>query len=737
MAKGPAAQSTSLSAETVSSLVRAGHSDPFSVLGLHTDGDQPLVRAFVPGAETLDVIDVADGAVLARLDRLHADGLFAGPVAGRKDRFAYRLRAAAGDASWELDDPYRFGPVLGAMDEYLWTEGTHTRIFDRFGAHPMQHEGVSGTHFAVWAPGAKRVSVVGDFNHWDGRTHVMRHRGATGIWEIFLPGIGAGAAYKYEIQAQSGEVLPLKADPLGFAAEQPSKTASIVADTGWDGWNDGGWMAERARRNAVDAPISIYEVHLASWRRVAEEGYRSLSYRELAEQLVSYVKDMGFTHIELLPVSEHPFDGSWGYQPVGLYAPTSRFGPPEDFRFFAEACHKAGIGLLLDWVPAHFPSDPHGLALFDGTHLYDHADPRQGFHRDWNTLIYNYGRTEVQSFLINNALFWLERYHVDGLRVDAVASMLYLDYSREPDDWIPNKDGGNENLEAIEFLKRTNSLAYREHPGIMMVAEESTAWPGVSKPADAGGLGFGYKWNMGWMNDTLAYMGRDPVHRRHHHGEMTFGIHYGFSENFILPLSHDEVVHGKGSLYGRMPGDEWQKFANLRAYLGFMWTHPGKKLLFMGGEFAQEAEWNHDASLDWQLLGNKRNSGVQKLVRDLNRIYCDLPALHDMDCDGGGFSWIAHDLADESVLLYERRSGNGDSVVVACNFTPVLHESYRIGLPSAGAWREVLNSDAADYGGSGAGNMGAVKAEAKPYHGRDHSAAICLPPLAVVVLART
>ncbi|HSM39585.1 MAG TPA: 1,4-alpha-glucan branching protein GlgB [Afifellaceae bacterium] len=732
----PAGSTTDLPRETIAALAAGRHSDPFSLLGPHETAGGIVVRTLVPGAGRVEVIDAGDGSPVSELQKIHPDGLFAGQVEGRKADFAYRLRAEGGGASWEFDDPYRFSPVLGEMDEYLWQEGTHTRTFDRFGAHPMEHQGVAGTHFAVWAPSAKRVSVVGDFNHWDGRRHMMRHRGSTGIWEIFLPGVAAGAAYKYEIVAQSGDLMPLKADPIGFAAEQPPRTASVVVDPGQPEWQDGDWMAERTGRNSVGAPISIYEVHLASWRRVAEDGNRSLSYRELADQLVGYAKDMGFTHIELLPVSEHPFDGSWGYQPVGLYAPTSRFGSPEDFRFFVDACHRAGIGLLLDWVPAHFPTDPHGLALFDGTHLYEHADPRQGFHRDWNTLIYNFGRTEVQSFLINNALYWLERFHIDGLRVDAVASMLYLDYSREPGEWIPNRHGGNENLEAIDFLKRMNTLAYREHPGVMTVAEESTAWPGVSKPADAGGLGFGFKWNMGWMNDTLTFMGRDPIHRRYHHNEMTFGIHYGFSENFILPLSHDEVVHGKGSLFGRMPGDEWQKFANLRAYLAFMWMHPGKKLLFMGSEFAQAREWNHDAALDWHLLDNRRNAGMQKLVRDLNRLYRSLPALHELDCDGSGFSWIAHDLANESVLLFERRDRDGEPVVVACNFTPALRENYRIGLPSGGSWREILNTDAGDYGGSGAGNMGRVEADAQPHHGRDHSAAVTLPPLATIALTK-
>ncbi len=735
MTEEPADDAFALPAGTVAALVNGDHNDPFSVLGMHETGEALVVRAFVPGATRLDVVDSDGESSVCQLERLHDDGLFAGTIAGRTEPFDYYLKAGNDTAEWDVTDPYRFGSVLGEMDEYLWTEGTHRRIFDKFGAHTIEHQGVAGTHFAVWAPNANRVSVVCDFNSWDGRRHVMSHRGSPAIWQTFLPGVDAGAAYKFEITDQSGNLLPLKSDPLGFAAEQPPRTASIVTGADRHVWRDENWMADRAARNAVDAPVSIYEAHLGSWRRRHEDGGK-LNYRELADALVSYVTDLGFTHLELLPVSEHPFDGSWGYQPVGLFAPTSRFGSPDDFRYFVDACHGAGLGLLLDWVPAHFPTDPHGLALFDGTHLYEHADPRQGFHRDWNTLIYNYGRTEVQSFLVNNALYWLEQFHIDGLRVDAVASMLYLDYSREPGEWIPNREGGNENLDAIAFLRQMNALAYREHPGVMMVAEESTAWPAVSKPVDAGGLGFGYKWNMGWMNDTLRYMSRDPVHRRYHHHELTFGIHYGFSENFILPLSHDEVVHGKNSLIGKMPGDEWQRFANLRAYLAFMWTHPGKKLLFMGGEFAQGDEWDHDRELNWHLLENDGNSGVQRLVGDLNRLYRSLPELHELDCEWQGFSWIAHDLDEQSILLFERRCRKGRSTVIACNFTPQMRTGYRIGLPEGGEWREVLNTDASDYGGSGAGNMGGVVAEAVSHQGRDFSAEITLPPLAAVVIRR-
>ena len=722
-----------LPVDEIDRIVAAEHPDPFAVLGLHEASGQMVVRALVPGAEHLDVIAPGSGIVLAALPRLSPEGLFAG-VVPQKGRFAYRLRARRGDQSWVLEDPYRFPPVLGEFDEHLLAESKHLDAFEKLGAHVMELEGTPGTHFAVWAPNASRVSVVGDWNGWDGRRHLMRRRGASGIWELFMPGVADGARYKYEIKGPGGELLPLKADPFGFGAELRPQTASVVRDLRGFDWHDQEWMASRAGKHARTQPISIYEVHLGSWRRKAEEANGYLSYGDIAAQLIPYVKEMGFTHIELLPVSEHPLDGSWGYQPIGLFAPTSRHGSPADFKAFVEACHMAGLGVILDWVPGHFPADAHGLGRFDGTNLYEHADPRQGFHQDWNTLIFNYGRREVANYLLSNALFWLKRYHVDGLRVDAVASMLYLDYSRKPGEWVPNRYGGNENLEAIDFLRRMNELAYGTSEGITTVAEESTAWPGVSQPTYAGGLGFGYKWNMGWMNDTLRYMALDPVHRRFHHHQMTFGIHYGFSENFILPLSHDEVVHGKGTLLGRMPGDDWQKFANLRAYFTFMWTHPGKKLLFMGGEFAQHREWNHDIGLDWHLLGEDRHRGVQSLVRDLNRLYRTLPALHELDCEPGGFEWLEANEAEQSVLAYLRRGGTAAApVVVVCNFTPVPRVGYRVGLPMAGRWLERLNSDADLYGGSGIGNLGAVESEPVAWHDQPCSMVITLPPLSGLI----
>jgi 1,4-alpha-glucan branching enzyme len=598
--------------------------------------------------------------------------------------------------------------------------------------------GVAGVGFAVWAPNARRVSVVGDFNRWDGRRHPMRLRVECGVWELFIPGIKDGALYKYEIKARWGEVLPLKSDPFGFRAERPPSTASVVFDLNRGrAPEDPTWPAIRQRINQRDAPISIYEVHLGSWRRKPEEGNRYLTYAEMGETLVPYVKEMGFTHVEILPPSEYPFDGSWGYQPTGLYAPTSRFGTPEEFRKLVGRFHEAGIGVLIDWVPGHFPSDAHGLAWFDGTALYEHADPRKGLHRDWDTLIYNYGRNEVANYLIANAIYWIREHGVDGLRVDAVASMLYLDYSRAPGEWIPNEFGGRENLEAIRFLRRTNEIVFAEGAGATTAAEESTAWPMVSRPTYLGGLGFGFKWNMGWMNDTLDYMSTDPLFRRYHHDRMTFGLLYAFSENFILPLSHDEVVHGKRSLLGKMPGDRWQRFANLRAYFAYMWTMPGKKLLFMGGEFAQDREWDHDISLDWHLTEDPMHRGVQRLVRDLNRLYRELPALHQLDCEPQGFEWIDCNDIEQSVFVW-RRLGHRpeDEAVVAVNFTPVVRTGYRIGLSCAGVWRERLNSDAAEYGGSGIGNSGWLRAEPSSWQGRPCSAAITLPPLAAIVLTR-
>jgi 1,4-alpha-glucan branching enzyme len=704
-------------------IIEGHHHDPFNYLGWHNEGGGPVVRVFLPEASEVEVLD--DAGHVSALPRIHAAGLFAGPVTARDPH--YRLRARFGDNEVELHDAYRFPPILSDLDLHLLGEGNHLQLYDKLGAHPMRHEGVEGVAFVVFAPNARRVSVVGDFNHWDGRRHAMRVRG-NGYWEIFVPGARAGDKYKYEIVGGDGHLLPLKADPLAFASEVRPATASIVVD-----------FARVPRpttltrnANTTSAPISIYEVHLGSWRRSAEQGHRWLNYRELAEQLPAYVADMGFTHIELMPVSEHPFDGSWGYQPTGLFAPTSRFGSPADFAAFVEACHRADLGVLLDWVPGHFPDDPHGLGRFDGTALYEHANPLQGRHLDWGTLIYNYGRVEVANLLIANALFWLERYGIDGLRVDAVASMLYLDYSRPQGGWIPNRYGGRENLDAISFIQRANTQVFGLHPHATTIAEESTAWPMVSRPVDWGGLGFGYKWNMGWMHDTLEYMSKEPIHRRYHHGNILFGLHYAFFENFILPLSHDEVVHGKRSILGRMPGDSWQRFANLRAYYGFMFGHPGKKLMFMGCEFGQDSEWNHDHSLPWHLLENASHRGVQQLVRDLNRLYRATPALHELDCDQAGFEWLVTDDANHSVFAWLRKGEDSRSrCVVVVNFTPAPRHDYRIRVPFAGRWREVLNTDAAHYGGSNMGNAGGVEAVVTRESPELH---LVLPPLAAVYL---
>ncbi|MBU3029480.1 1,4-alpha-glucan branching protein GlgB [Paracoccus marinaquae] len=699
--------------------------DPFRILGPHPSGGGVGVTVFMPGAAGVSALTEEGELPLARI----ADDLFSGRIGAGP----YRLKVRSGGGEErEFEDPYRFGPVLGDIDLHLIGEGTHRQLWQALGAHVLAHEGVAGTHFAVWAPNARRVSVVGAFNGWDGRRHPMRRAGASGIWEIFLPGIGEGALYKFEILGADGTVMQ-KADPVGFGSQHPPEKASMVRDISGYGWHDGAWMDSRATAQDRRAPISIYEVHLGSWRRRLDQQGRPLSYRELARDLVAYAKDMGFTHLELLPVSEFPFDGSWGYQPVGLFAPTIRFGPPHEFRDLVDAAHQAGLGVLLDWVPGHFPTDAHGLARFDGTALYEHADAREGFHQDWNTLIYNYGRTEVQNFLVANALYWLKEYHVDGLRVDAVASMLYRDYSRSEGEWIPNRDGGRENYEAIAFLQNMNVATYDEVPGIMTVAEESTSFPKVSAPVDAGGLGFGFKWNMGWMNDTLRYISRDPVHRKYHHDLMTFGLIYAFSENFILPISHDEVVHGKGSMLRKMPGDDWQQFANLRAYYGFMWGQPGKKLLFMGCEWGQPEEWNHNGELNWPAAQQPMHRGVQALVRDLNRLYRQTPALHVGDCDAGGFQWIATDAA-QSTYAWIRRGEAGDApVVVACNFTPVPRPGFRLGVPQTGRWREAINTDAAIYGGSGMGNLGGVEADGPPQDGQPASMAITLPPLSVVM----
>jgi len=716
-----------ISRDDADALLAARHPAPFDVLGIHPVGDTFWCVALVPDA-THVTASIGKGSV--ELTKV-TGALFAAEVTATQT--GYTLTAAYADGSQHsFVDPYGFGPVLGDVDMHLIGEGTHRHLWKALGAHVTMHEGFPGTHFAVWAPSATRVSVVGDFNLWDGRRHPMRRVGVTGVWEIFLPDIAEGALYKYEIAPEHGKPF-LKADPMAFGAQHPPETSSVVRDITGYGWDDDEWMTSRKAAQQRDRPISIYEVHLGSWRRT--EGNRRLSYKELATELVDYAKWMGFTHLEFLPVSEFPFDGSWGYQPLGMYAPTIRFGPPHEFRDLVEAAHSAGLGVILDWVPGHFPSDAHGLAQFDGTHLYEHADPREGFHQDWNTLIYNYGRNEVKNFLTANAQYWLEEYHVDGLRVDAVASMLYRDYSRNDGEWVPNKDGGRENYEAIDFLKAMNTICYAEVDGIMTVAEESTAFPGVSTPVDAGGLGFGYKWNMGWMNDTLRFIETDPIYRRYDHHLMTFPIDYSFTENFILPISHDEVVHGKGSMIAKMPGNDWEKLANLRCYYGFMWGHPGKKLLFMGCEIAQGHEWNHDQSLDWDAAQGEGQRGVQTLVRDLNHLYRATPALHRRDCDPSGFSWIAND-PERSLSAFARYGDEGDApVIVVCNFTPVQRE-WRIGAPQAGVWEEVLNTDAAVYGGANRGNQGAVAAQDLAWDGHSQCIDIIVPPLATLMFRR-
>jgi 1,4-alpha-glucan branching enzyme len=719
-----------LDAATIAAIVDGRHSDPFAVLGPHGVADQLTIRAFVPFATSLAVIDPATGAVAAELKEIAKPGLFEGTVPGRPVWFAYRLRASNAEGSWEFDDPYRFPPLLGEMDDYLMREGTHRRLWESLGARVLEHKGVAGVAFAVWAPNAARVAVIGDFNAWDGRRHPMRNRQGAGVWEIFIPGIGANARYKYEIKDGAHRLLPLKADPLARQMELRPGTASVVETPAPFQWNDAGWFEKRNAAQTIAAPISIYEVHLGSWQR--GEDNRFLTYDELADRLVPYAAELGFTHLELLPVNEHPLDASWGYQPIGLFAPTSRHGTPEAFARFVDRAHEAGLAVLLDWVPGHFPTDEHGLGKFDGTALYEHADPRQGQHQDWGTLIYNFGRGEVANFLHANALYWLERFHLDGLRVDAVASMLYLDYSRKSDQWVPNKYGGNENLEAVGFLRRMNELSYGEQPGIMTVAEESTAWSGVSRPTWTGGLGFGFKWNMGWMHDTLDYMSQDPVHRRWHHNRMTFGLLYAFSENFVLPLSHDEVVHGKGSILDRMPGDTWQKFANLRAYYGYMWAHPGKKLLFMGQEFGQGREWDFDHSLDWHLMDVPWHRGIRQLVTDLNAFYRATPALHQRDCQPSGFQWVDANDHENSIFSWLRYGEEGAPILAISNFTPVPRHGYRLGLPMGGRWSERLNTDAEIYGGSGTGNLGGVYAEESASHGRPFSARFTIPPLSTL-----
>ncbi len=664
----------------------------------------------------------------------HLDTFHSGTLSAWVASIPYQRLMTRADTHTLASVPAQGVSLLTDQDLYLFNEGTHYRIHEKLGAHLITSGGEAGTCFGVWAPNAREVFVMGSFNGWNRHSHPLQARGNSGIWEGFVPGVSKGSLYKFHIVSHHHGHVGDKADPMGLFHEKPPRTASVVWDLEYE-WADRGWMEKRAARNSLQAPVSIYEVHLGSWMRVPEEHSRPLSYREMAPRLADYVRHMGFTHVELLPVMEHPFYGSWGYQTTGYFAPTARYGTPQDFMYLVDYLHQHGIGVILDWVPSHFPSDGHGLAYFDGTHLFEHADSRKGFHPDWKTHIFNYGRNEVRSFLLSSAMFWLDKYHADGLRVDAVASMLYLDYSRKHGEWIPNKFGGRENLEAIDFLRQFNTEAYKEHPGIQTIAEESTAWPMVSRPTYLGGLGFGMKWDMGWMHDTLKYFAQDPVYRKYHHNQLTFRMLYGFTENFVLPLSHDEVVHGKGSLINKMAGDEWQKFANLRLLLGYMYAQPGKKLLFMGCEFAQGREWGHDGSLDWHLLGQPLHRGVQTWVGQLNRLYREEPALHELDTDPAGFEWVDCNDNATSMLSWLRKGKSAkDTVLVVCNFTPVPRHGYQVGVPSKGFWRELLNSDAGEYGGSAMGNLGGVKAESQSSHGRPHSLSLTLPPLAAVFL---
>ncbi len=725
------------SAPELAALAAGELTDPHSLLGPHPSGAGTVVRAWQPDAVAVSLL--LDGDRRVAMEQLHPAGAFSAVLedVSRPDELSYRFEVTyAGDATFVLDDPYRFWPTLGDLDLHLFGEGRHHALWRHLGAHPRRHQGADGTALAVWAPGARSVRVVGDFNSWDGRFHPMRALGGSGVWELFLPGVGPGARYKFEILDANG-AIQLKTDPFAFATEPPPATASLVTASSYE-WHDADWLAQRAAADPLRRPISIYEVHLGSWRRVPEEGDRPLTYLELAEQLPDYVAGMGFTHVELLPVAEHPFTGSWGYQVSCYYAPTARFGTPDEFRALVDALHARGIGIIVDWVPAHFPKDQFALARFDGTALYEHADPRQGEHPDWGTLVFNFGRHEVRNFLIANALYWIEEFHIDGLRVDAVASMLYLDYSRKEGEWVPNRFGGRENLDAVEFLKELNTVVYGAHPGVMTVAEESTAWPAVSKPTYLGGLGFGFKWNMGWMHDTLQYFSKDPVHRRHHHHHLTFGLLYAFSENFVLPLSHDEVVHGKGSLLRKMPGDRWMKLANLRALLAWMWAHPGGRLLFMGGELAQDREWSHDRSLDWHLLDDQGHAGVQALVRSLNDLAVSHPAIWELEYDRAGFRWIDANDADQNVLSFARFSADGSRVIVCVANLSGLHRGgYRIGVPRAGRWEQVLDTTSTVFGGDNPERVGDRWTEPVTWHGLPQSLALDLGPFGVVWLSST
>jgi 1,4-alpha-glucan branching enzyme len=744
----PSAQKSPLSEFDLraNSLLAGTNADPFGILGPHPVSAGWAIRFFIPWAAEASIVfknPAISPAKIADAVKLRPEGLFEAvwpsnqPSAPEPGSYKIQGRTHAGEF-FEIFDPYAFPFFLTDFDLHLIGEGRHFDTYEKLGAHLQTVAGVAGTHFAVWAPAARRVSIVGDLNHWDGRVHPMRPRGSSGLWELFLPEVGEGAIYKYEILGPNGNLLPLKADPYAFQGELRPNTGSVVANLNSHQWGDSAWIAHRQQKNWLESAISIYEVHLGSWRRVPEDHNRWLTYRELAEQLIPYVKQLGYTHIELLPIMEHPFDGSWGYQTLGYYAATSRFGSPADFMYFIDRCHQEGIGVLLDWTPAHFPRDSHGLSEFDGTHLFEHADPRQGSHPDWGTLVYNYGRNEVRNYLISNALFWLDKYHIDGLRVDAVASMLYLDYSRKAGEWVANRFGGRENLDAVEFFKTLNTVAYERFPGILTIAEESTAWPSVSRPTYLGGLGFNLKWNMGWMNDTLKYFSANPIYRKYEHNKITFSLVYAFSENFVLPFSHDEVVHGKNSLLHKMPGDLWQQFANLRLLYAYQYAHPGKKLLFMGQEFAQRDEWSEAHSLNWHLLQWDSHRGIQKLVTDLNHLLSTEPALHEVDFQWQGFDWIDCNDGDNSILSFLRKGKTEDDlIIVVTNATPVVREGYIVGVPRAGFYKEILNTDAGHYGGSNVGNAGGQNAATDPRQGRPYSLCLTLPPLAAVFLKWT
>ena len=744
---------TQLALDAIGPLVYGYHENPFEVLGPHEveqNGQRAVaVRAYLPEAQRAWVVDASQGTPRP-MRRIHPAGLYEAVVEDRGARseerstnltprssqlapsYLLRVTYKSGETH-TMHDPYAFPPMLSGYDLHLLSEGTHWRSYERLGAHRRTVDGVEGVNFAVWAPNAEGVAVVGSFNMWDRRSHAMRKHIPSGIWELFIPGIGPGAQYKFAVKHRGGHVVE-KCDPYGFAAEVPPRTANIVSDLSDYQWQDNDWVARRPQHNALDAPISIYELHLGSWRRDPNNPGRWLSYRELAPQLVEYCHKLGFTHLQLMPISEHPFTGSWGYQTTGYFGVTSRYGTPQDFMYFVDVLHQAGIGVIIDWVPAHFPKDDHGLRRFDGSALYEHEDPRKGEHPDWGTMIFNYGRTEVRNFLLSNALFWLDKYHIDGLRVDAVASMLYLDYSRNEGEWEPNCFGGRENLEAIDFFKKFNEETHLQYPGVLTIAEESTAWGGVSRPTYLGGLGFSLKWNMGWMNDTRKYMHKEPIHRKFHHDELTFSLIYAFTENFCLPLSHDEVVHGKGSLLDQMPGDLWQKFANLRLMYGYMWTHPGKKLLFMGGEIGQWNEWNYNESMQWHLLEWQTHQGIQRYLADLNALYRREPALHQVDFDWFGFEWIDCHNWQDSILAFLRKAKDpNDYVLVCCNFTPVPRMGYKIGVPEACWYEEISNSDSTFYGGSDLGNGGGILAVAEESHGRPASMLVTLPPLSMVV----